>query len=110
MVRDGQGNCVPKTVPCEELGYTRNERGVCVPKAPREASRGPGQPGKDCSNDPAVEDFLKDVKKANDIWNAYYPGKGYGATEITTGSSPKTACASAMKVVGKNRGALRPGK
>lgn len=82
MVRDRQGKCVPKTAPCEEVGYIRNERGVCVPKPPREAGGSPGQPGKDWSKDPDVEPHLKDARKANDIWNGYYPGKGYGVTDI----------------------------
>jgi hypothetical protein len=87
LVRDAQGNCVPRTGSCDEPGARRNPNGVCVPSPGRASGPEAGRPGgsagaTDWSKNPVVKDFLEDCDMARKIWDTYYPGKGYGPYQV----------------------------
>lgn len=81
LSRDAFGNCVPKGGPCEETGYIRDSKGNCIPNVETQSDN-KNTNSKENNRDP-LSKFFDNINFAKEIWDSYYPGKGYGPTSVT---------------------------
>lgn len=82
MARDAYGNCAPKKGPCEDTGYVRDDKGNCIPTVKTQPDNNKDNNNKE---DPVTK-YLNDLNGIKQIWDSYYPEKGYGPIGVTFSS------------------------